>query len=134
MADYSRLPKVIKILNDYQSLINRGSEHGISEGDSFLIFRLGDKVLDPDSGEDLGELELVIGRAVVEHVQAKFSTIKSAEVDRYPGTKKIIRRETGRNLSLAFGLGGSGTEEIEESRPPTLKPLNAHVGDYARAL
>lgn len=57
--EYKSLPKVIKVVDDYQIVINRGSESGITLGSRFLIFGGGEELRDPDTGENLGMLEIV---------------------------------------------------------------------------
>jgi hypothetical protein len=131
MAEYGELPKVVKILDGYEVVINRGSNDGIQPGAVFLLFGLDDIIVDPDTGEHLGRLELVRGRARVTHIQERLSTLESSERFNTSGTKKIIRRDAGRTLGL-LGLGT--TEEIEEATPDRLKQLNAQVGDYARPV
>lgn len=48
--------------------LNVGSEAGVKEGDEFSVFRMGEAIKDPDSGEVLGQNETKIGRVRVEKV------------------------------------------------------------------
>ncbi len=54
--------------------INLGSEHGISEGDTLGVFRQGEVIRDPDTGEVLGADEKQVGTIRVTAVKgAKYS-------------------------------------------------------------
>jgi len=77
----SRFPAtVIKVIDDYTVVINRGANDGIKEGQKFLIYALDpSELIDPETEEDLGPLELVKGRGSVEHVQEKTAIIKSSQ-------------------------------------------------------
>jgi hypothetical protein len=48
--------------------LNVGSEGGVKEGDEFNVFRMGDPIKDPDTGEVLGQNETKVGRLRVEKV------------------------------------------------------------------
>src|SRR3546814_12312901 len=98
--EYDNIPKVIKIIDDYSLVINRGSEHDIRVHSKFLIFGAGEQLVDPDTGEALGMLELVRGKARVIHVQANMSTLTSDDFDVTPGTKRTIKRQGAAMLML----------------------------------
>lgn len=74
--------KVVHISDKFSVVINAGAEKDVKVGMKFLVVGLGDVIRDPDSGEELEQLEIVRGRAEVVHVQPKLSTLKSIEVDR----------------------------------------------------
>jgi hypothetical protein len=71
--------KVVKILNRYEVVINLGAEDGVKESDEFVVFAQGEEVMDPDTGESLGILEIVRGEALVKHVQPKITTLRSKQ-------------------------------------------------------
>ena len=48
--------------------LNVGSEAGVKEGDEFNVFRMGNPIKDPDTGEVLGQNETKVGRLRVEKV------------------------------------------------------------------
>ena len=128
--EYSKLPKVIKIVDDYSIVINRGSDSGIDLGARFLIFGGGEELLDPDTGESLGMLELVRGKARVVHLQPKMCTLTSDEYSIIPGKKRIIKRQGG----IWTMAGQGGTEEVTEGEERHKAGLEAKVGDYARPV
>lgn len=129
---YDDLAKVAQKMDKYTFVINRGSDDGISINDRFLIFGLGDNVADPDTGEDLGALEIVKGRALVTHVQEKISTLESSESRKIPGTIRKIRREPGPGL-FAF-TQGPREEEIEEGPEVRRQAIDVKVGDLAKPI
>lgn len=67
--------KVIKVIDEYKLVINRGSNDGVTMGDRYLIYRLGEQMIDPDTHEDLGTLEIVCGEGKPEHIQERFTTV-----------------------------------------------------------
>ncbi len=52
--------KVVKATSS-SVIINAGSEHGVKKGDKFIILRLGEELIDPDTGLSLGSTEEEIG-------------------------------------------------------------------------
>ena len=125
---YTGTPRVVELIDDLKFVINRGSRDGIKVGANFLVFGLGEQIVDPDSGEELGILELVRGRARAVHVQDRISTLRSSETKTTPGkVRKVLRQSR-----VAFGFPTE--EEIEEGRETTMVSLNAQVGDFARLV
>ena len=61
--------KIVKIISDHEFIISAGLKQSVSEGDRFIIFdRHGEKILDPDSGESLGYLDVNKGTIIVRKV------------------------------------------------------------------
>jgi len=79
--------KVIKIISEEQVVINIGSSKGVSNVDKFLIFLYGEELSDPDTGENLGKLEIIKGKGKAIHVQDLMSTIETYE---YQEDKTIV--------------------------------------------
>jgi hypothetical protein len=92
----TRLAKVVHIADPgfapgpLEIVINRGLRQGVKPGDRFLVFGIGPHITDPDTGEDLGQLELVRGRGEVVHVQEHLATICTLERRRTRPAKRII--------------------------------------------
>ena len=59
------LAKVVRVSNDDELVINWGADDGVKRGDVFLVYGQGPLITDPDTGRDLGRLELVRGRGEV---------------------------------------------------------------------
>ena len=75
MSTYVGFGKVAQVAGD-QVYINRGSGDGVSVGDRFSVWRLGEPIIDPDTGQSLGQSEERIGEIEVVSVQAKLSICK----------------------------------------------------------
>jgi hypothetical protein len=134
----TRLAKVVHVVDPdstyapVEVVINHGARHGIKLGDKFLVFGFGPHIVDPDTGEDLGEIELVRGRGEVVHVQEHLATIRTIERRRTRPAKRIIHEAVGA-LSLVAGLRGKVIEE--ELAPETEMPFEAvRLGDLAKPI
>ncbi len=85
---------VVKIIDAYTVVINRGTLHNIKEGQRFLIFQEDEQeTTDPITGESLGHLEIIKGTGKVLHVQEKIATIKS-DVKMTTSQRKIVRKRS----------------------------------------
>jgi hypothetical protein len=71
----------IKVLlkDDSGVTINRGEGGGVVVGDTFNVFALGKPLVDPDTGEVLGNQEVSVGKVQVTEVDPKFSKAKVLE-------------------------------------------------------
>jgi hypothetical protein len=49
--------------------VNAGSEAGVKEGDEFAVYRVGEQIKDPDTGEVLGANEMKVGRVKITSVK-----------------------------------------------------------------
>jgi hypothetical protein len=122
------LAKVVHVVDaqylPFEVIINRGARHGLKVGDRFLVFGIGPEISDPDTGENLGRIELVRGRGEVIHVQDKLATLRSIEQSRGRRGKRITRQYT------SF-IGPTVEEEI----PPEQLPFEGiSLGDIARRI
>lgn len=116
---------VAKVNDEYTLVINRGSEHGVTKGDHFLVYYVDPEELrDPETGESLGNLEIIRGMGTATHVQPKMTTIKS---NRVVSRGRIIRRQTG----ILASLGGEVVEEPEKEAMPFDDPK---VGDKVKPV
>ena len=99
MSDVESLARLATVVHvvfepDQESLevvINRGANHGVKLGDRFLVFGEGPRIVDPDTGKDLGQLELVRGQGQVVHVQEHIATIHTTERRRTRPAKRVVR-------------------------------------------
>jgi len=57
-----------------QVTINRGAGTGVSKGQEWEIFALGEEMIDPDTGESLGSSEVMVGLVSIQRVTPRFST------------------------------------------------------------
>lgn len=137
MSDaYEGMARVVHVSDEYTVTIDQGKADDVKVGDKFLIFALGPEITDLDSGESLGRLEIVRGRASVVHVQERICTLRTIEKETIPGKKKIVKRQRKGGMIAFQGLIGDGqeTEEIEEDPTVVEVELEAEKGDYAKSI
>lgn len=121
---------VVQKLNEHTLVINRGSIDGIEVGDEFLVYYIDpEEIIDPETGENLGNLEIVRGTAEATHVQSKMTTIKSNRFENTSG--KIIRRNPSPFSAMSSALGMA--TEIVETPSKNLVPFDSpQVGDKVK--
>ena len=115
------LARVAAIIDPYQVAINRGAANGLKVGQRFLVYTLGDEIIDPENGLSLGKLEIVRGSGKVVHLQEKIATLKSDQVKQ--------RRLKTRNPALGYLFGD--TDEVILDDLPFDEPS---VGDLAKPI
>lgn len=122
--------KVVKIEDKYTVVINKGSSSGIKEGDKFIIVGLGEVIVDPDTEQELEQLEIVRGRVMATHVQEKITTLKSCDYERSSG-KREIKKVTSKNMGMAsiFGPQDTVTESIIPGEDKLVELNSAVEGD-----
>lgn len=125
------IAKVVRVLDDYSVVVNRGSTNGMKVGDQFVVAGLGEEIVDPDTYETLGKLEIVKGRAEVTHVQEKLATLKSCRYSRTPEKKEIKKVTSSGKGGLVgvFGAQDTVTESVTPGEPILLKLENVVLGD-----
>ncbi len=125
-------PTVVKVLDEYHVVVNRGSEQGLTEGSKFLVYFVDpEELIDPETGRSLGNLEIVRGTASATHVQLNMSTLKS---NRYAPRGKIVKKRSSPSAQAVFSMLGGETETIEQPAPTNLPFENARVGDKAKPI
>ncbi|HEX8633804.1 MAG TPA: hypothetical protein VF703_06575 [Pyrinomonadaceae bacterium] len=121
---------VVEVPDSYTVAINRGLIHGVKKGQVFLIYGLSDKdIIDPETNDNLGKLEIVRGTGVVVNVQEKLALIES---DKKSKTKRVISRKP-RSTFLSSYSAMEETESIE-SEGTLLAFDSATIGDKARPV
>lgn len=73
--------RIVKIIDQYKVVINKGSKDGVTDYMTFLIYENGDKIIDPITKKDLGILEITKGKAIPIHVQEHMTTLESDEYE-----------------------------------------------------
>lgn len=123
--------KVVVANNKFTIVMNKGSEHGVKIGDRFLVIGLGQSIIDPDTQEELGRLEIVRGKVDVTHVQEKIATARSCEFEKFSDVKEI-KKVTSRGIGGLASLMGPQDTVTESIKPggEELKELDgAQIGD-----
>jgi curli biogenesis system outer membrane secretion channel CsgG len=85
---------VIKVSNNGQVLINRGSEFGMEAGQELVMAEQGELLTDPDSGEVLGNEEgSVIGKVKVAKVTEKVSYCDVLDGEKNPPAGTVVKAQ-----------------------------------------
>ena len=118
--------KVVKVVGPSEVVVNLGARDGVTDRTKFLIYRLGERLHDPETGTELDELEMVRGRGSAFHVQDQVTTVRSSVERR----RQVIRRYGGRGGLLS---PFAGTEDVIYE--PEVEPFeDVEVGDLVRVL
>lgn len=74
--------------------INRGQDGGLKEGDMLNLYRPGEALIDPDTGESLGSAEVFLAKVKVVRVNPKFTIaeISGKGPDNPPQKDDILRK------------------------------------------
>jgi len=127
MSEDKKEAKVAHVESSTRIVINRGGEHGVREGERYLIYSLGPNIKDPDTGDPLGQLEVVKGRGSVIHAMDKMATIETES------RTVTVKRKTipGPFASIANLLG---PQEVVEETVPGEEFYDVQPGDMARLI
>jgi len=125
--------QVARIVDESTLVINRGSEHGVSAGARFSVFAEVEEVTDPETGETLGNWELVKGVVVAAHVQEKMTVCAPLSPER-------VERDDTHTLSyemvaVSMAAGGGGKLDVDRAQmtgKPAAGPIK--VGDRVRLV
>ena len=110
--------KVIDVIDGKRVVINKGAVDGVAMSQSFLVYRLGKEMFDPDTGESLGMLELVCGEGRPEHIQDKITTLVSCRT-KTKHNRRIITRKPSTTFASVWSPSES-TETIDTPESVTL--------------
>lgn len=126
------IAKVVKVIDSHTIVVNAGADKGFVPGKILMVVGLGEEIIDPDTNEPLGALEVVRGRARVSHVQERISTLISAEIEKPADIKEIRKISTAGKGGLAnlFGPQETVTESIKPSEAIPKPFSKVHVGDF----
>ena len=120
--------KVVKNINDFKIVINKGSIDGVKIGQRFLIYSIEEEeIFDPETKISLGNLEIVKGTGVATHIQEKITTIQSDKEK--SGGRSIIKRN--------FPSFAQFTGDVEEViiNPADTQPFdNIQIGDLVKPI
>lgn len=117
--------RVVKIVSPYSIVINGGSDVGLRKGQRFVVYELGEMIVDPETGDELEQLEVIRGTGRIAHVQERIATIESDMKEERPVT--IKRKSSLGSMKTIFG----DTEETEINRSD-ISFHEPQVGDLAR--
>ncbi len=127
--------KVASVLNERELAINIGVEHGVQEGMKFKVLaEKPTKILDPATGEILGELDREKVRVRILEVREKFSVCKTYR-------KRYVRGNPLYDMISATSFMVEAPREIVEtlkaedsSLPPPLSEEESYVKKGDRVI
>lgn len=111
--------RVAAVLNNYQVVVNAGTEDGIKNGMTFLVYALGNEIIDPETKKSLGNLEVVRGLIHVGHLQPTMFVGNSD----FPDHVSKFLASPAAGISAAMGNAGG---------PKML--ISAKSGDFVRRV
>jgi hypothetical protein len=80
---------VAEVIDNFKLVINRGSINGLIKGERMLVYGLSnEEIIDPDTVEPLGYLELVRGTGKIIFIQDRISILES---DNLPSSHRILQ-------------------------------------------
>ena len=100
---------VVQIISDRTVVINRGEADGVQKGQRFLVYHVDpEPIVDPETGEDLGRLEVVRGTGTATHVQDRLTTVSSDR--KAPTERRVVKKRSliaylGEELETVTGPG-----------------------------
>ena len=110
----SAIARVVHVVDNFRVAINMGARSNVKVGDRYIIYAIGPEIIDPETSENLGEIQIVKGYGRVMSVQEKMATVESTNTE----TKRTRH-------SVLMGY-----EEREEPKPFD----QPRVGDFARKV
>lgn len=73
--------KVVKILDEYSVVVDVGSVNGVEEDMEFVIYEEGEPIEDPDTGEEIGNIEFPKARVKPYHIMENMTVMESSETE-----------------------------------------------------
>jgi len=116
--------KVAQVVDLLTLVINRGSDDNVKMGQRFLVYGIGEDVIDPDTQQSLGALEVVRGTGVVTHLQPKLAVLKSDQ--RHTPQRRVVRQQQPVAMFPTVETTYEEPVEVEFDRPG--------VGDFAKPV
>lgn len=103
--------KIVRILDHNNIVINKGRQDGVKEDMPFVIFvPCADEIIDPDTRESLGRLEIVKGYIEASHVQERITTCVARKSKGVEAEETGIRVQTLGGAMMAESMGARGGE------------------------
>ncbi|MBO0475093.1 hypothetical protein JZO86_15430 [Enterococcus ureasiticus] len=97
---------VIKIIDQYKIVINKGIEHEVTAGDIVEVFEIGEEIIDPTTSRSLGTMDIIKDELLVTTVYPLMSICEK---------EKLVRNSTQNSLA-AVTTNIFGTSETEPQK------------------
>jgi len=134
--------KVARVVSPTELVLAAGAKDGVEEGMEFIVYTLSDSVWDPDTGEDLGQIEIVKAKLVAAHVQEHMTIARTKS----KSVKRIIDplapiTELIAMVSIPHPFQRLEVSEmvfdqmpIERAEAITARDVIVRIGDLARTV
>ena len=107
--------KIVKILDEYRVVINKGSRDGVAANTSFVIFSVSaEEINDPETGENLGQLELVKGYVNAIHIQDRVTICTSVKMKGKEDNKTETTTQTLSGAMMAECMAKGEIDDTEK--------------------
>lgn len=128
--------KVASIIDESTLIINVGEKAGVEKGVLFVIFEQGEEIKDPESGESLGNLEIVKAEVEAVHVQEQMTIVRAPLLEEQTASI-VLSARLQEGASGAYAGGGLRSQKLQVrqgdiSGVPQLHPIA--VGDSVRSV
>lgn len=120
--------RIVRILDADRLIANVGLEHGAAPGDRFVVFESGEEIVDPETGDSLGCLELVKGEVIALHVQPRMVQLGPPPQDA-DGDSTVLSATLAQTTRRR---GGPAVRRDQIAGMPSVGPIA--VGDHVRRI
>lgn len=128
--------KIAKIISTKQVVVNAGSKDGIKEGDTLeIIDKFGtNPVIDPDTGESLGTLDIPKGEVIVSRVYPHMA-IAETPIRHITPYDSILKNTPPLNVAMTLGMDREIQDDLNVDPSqitgglPDPSDKEIHVGD-----
>jgi hypothetical protein len=100
--------KVVKIDSEDHVLVSLGQSDGVTRGQSLDVYRVSGVIIDPDTGEPLGNDLREIGKLVVFDSRENLCTAKLTEKKESPQVRDVVEPTIKKSAIVVLPLVGRG--------------------------
>lgn len=127
--------KIVRIFDESTVAINIGGKDGVKRGDRFAVVEKGGELRGPDSGESLGELEIIKAELTAYDVLEKYSILVTDPEQQIEQSLPLSSRMVQASLKTSFSPRARTKMDVlpgDISGKPSVSPVR--IGDYVRRL
>lgn len=111
--------RVVKVMGN-TAVINRG-EGSAAKGETYAVFLMGEDLVDPQSGESLGAMEVEVGLGQITDVKPKFSMMNMATGTLDPAGSYILRKTDKKPPSAVASTPKKAQPSARKAQQPSRK-------------
>ena len=130
--------RIVKIFHETLMLANIGLDHGVQFDDELALFELGEEIVEPETDESLGRLEVAKARWKAVHVQPTMTLLAPLSTDRtgYGSSTKpqVLSAVLAQTHTATAGSVRDGLSVRRDQISGMPRPGPAQVGDHVRLV